>query len=46
MVIEAPQVSPDYVDMGNPPVRAQNANVADQLEHSPTRHLARRGWKN
>jgi len=32
MVIEAPQVSPDYVDMDNPPVRGQNVNVADQLE--------------
>jgi polysaccharide biosynthesis transport protein len=32
MVIEAPQVSPDYVDMGNPPVHGQNLNVADQLE--------------
>jgi succinoglycan biosynthesis transport protein ExoP len=32
MVIEAPQISPDYVDMGNAPVRGQNVNVADQLE--------------
>ncbi len=32
MVIEPPQVSPDYVDMDNPPARGQNVNVADQLE--------------
>jgi len=32
MVIEPPQVSPDYVDMGNTPVRGQTINVADQLE--------------
>ena len=32
MVIEAPQVSPDYVEMGNPPAHAQNVNFADQLE--------------
>lgn len=32
MVIEAAQISPDYVDLGNPPVHGQNVNVADQLE--------------
>src|ERR1017187_2792146 len=32
MVIEPPQVSPDYVDVGNPPVLGQNVDVADQLE--------------
>ena len=32
IVVEPPQVSPDYVDVGNPPVRGQNAAVADQLE--------------
>jgi len=32
IVIEPPQVSPDYVDVGNAPVRGQSINVADQLE--------------
>ena len=32
IVVEPPQVSPDYVDVGNPPVRGQNMNVADQLD--------------
>jgi succinoglycan biosynthesis transport protein ExoP len=32
IVVEPAQVSPDYVDVGNPPVRGQNMNVADQLD--------------
>jgi succinoglycan biosynthesis transport protein ExoP len=32
IVVEPPQVSPDYVDVGNPPVRGENVNVADQLD--------------
>src|ERR1700735_1777419 len=32
IVVEPPQVSPCYVDVGNPPVRGENVNVADQLD--------------
>jgi succinoglycan biosynthesis transport protein ExoP len=32
LVVEPPQVSPDYIDVGNPPVRGQNVNVSDELE--------------
>jgi polysaccharide biosynthesis transport protein len=32
IVIEPPQVSPDYVEVDNPAARGQNVNVADELE--------------
>lgn len=32
IVVEPPQVSPDYVDVSNPSARGQSANVSDELE--------------
>ena len=32
LVVEPAQISSDYIEVGNSPARAQNANVADELE--------------